>query len=315
MRYQVVITDCPWQDISVEREVLAQVGISLSKSDCRNPEEVTEACRDADALLVGWAPINRQVIESLTRCRIIVRYGTGYDNVDVAAATSAGIAVANNPDYCVEEVATHSLAMLLACHRQLFPLTRDVAEGIWDPTRSMARMPRLSEQTLGIVGYGRIGRKLAEMATGLLKNVLIYDPQLHEAGKGITLEHLLANSDYISVHAPLTDDTHHLFNAERLARMKQSAYLINCSRGQLVDTEALVRALEANMLGGAALDVFEAEPLPAGHPLRNMRNVVLTPHAAWYSTGAEHDLRANPAKKVRDYLMGKRVELLNDPAK
>lgn len=318
MPYKVVVTDCPWQDISVEREVLAEIGASLERFECKTPEEVSDAAKDAHALLVGWAPVNRQVIQSLKHCAIMVRYGTGYDNVDVEAATEAGIAVANNPDYCVEEVATHSLALLLACHRQLLPLARDVEEGIWDPMASMKPMPRLSSQTLGIVGFGRMGRQLAAIAAPLMKRVLVYDPYVSDAGPGAELASLpevLAEADYISIHAPLAEATHHLFNEERLAQMKPGAYLINCSRGPIVDTKALVAALESGGLGGAALDVFEEEPLPEDHPLRGLPNVIITPHAAWFSSMADHDLRANPARKIRDYLLGKTVSLLNEPRK
>lgn len=318
MAYKVVITDCPWEDVSIERGVLSEIGATLERFECKTPEEVIDAARDAHALLVGWAPVDRRVIQSLRHCAIIVRYGTGYDNVDVEAATEAGIGVANNPDYCVEEVATHSLALLLACHRQLLPLSRDVAKGVWDPMLSMKPMPRLSSQTLGIVGFGRMGGRLAAMAAPLMKRVLVYDPYLSDAGEGVelaALDEVLSESDYISIHAPLADVTHHLFNKERLAQMKPSAYLINCSRGPIVDTEALVAALESGRLGGAALDVFEEEPLPDEHPLRDLWNVIITPHAAWFSAMADHDLRANPARKVRDYLLGNPVSLLNKPRK
>lgn len=314
MAYKVVITDCPWEDISIEREVLSEIGADLVRFQCKSPEEVIAAAQDADGLLVGWAPITRDVIRSLSRCRILVRYGVGYDNVDVAAATEAGIAAANNPDYCVEEVATHSLAMMLACHRQMFPLAADLRRGIWDPMATMKPMPRLSGQTLGIIGFGRMGRHLAAMARGLVSRVLVYDPLVAQTQMDVKLADLdtvLAKSDYVSIHAPLIEETRHLFNAERIARMKPGSFLINCSRGPIIDEGALVDALQKGILGGAALDVFETEPLPQDHPLRAFPNVIITPHAAWYSATADVELRAKPARKVRDYLIGKSVELLN----
>ncbi len=317
MPYQVVITDCPWSDISIEQSVLAEIGAEVRRFACTQEEEVIAAAHDADALLVGWAPITSRVIHALTRCRIIVRYGAGYNNVDVDAATEAGIGVAINAEYCVDEVATHALALLLACHRQLMPLTHDVRRGVWDPMVTMKPMPRLSSQTVGIAGYGRIGRRLAALVRPLVQRVLVYDPAVSITGDDSecrTWEELLAESDYVSLHAPLTPATRHMIRPETLKLMKPSSYLINCSRGPLVDESALVDALRSGLLAGAALDVFETEPLPAEHPFRQLPNVLLTPHAAWFSRTADYQLRSIPAGFVRDCLQGKAVPLLNEPA-
>lgn len=316
MPSKVIITDCPWEDISIERAIIESTGAELSRFQCSTAEESIAAAKGADALLVGWAPINRKVIETLSQCRIIVRYGAGYNNVDVEAATEAGIAVANNPDYCIDEVATHALTLLLACHRQLGPLMTDVRNGIWDPMKTMKPMPRLSEQVAGIVGYGRMGRRLASLVRPLVSRVLVYDPFVAADEPGMefaTLETVLSASDFVSIHAPLNDKTRHLIGAGELRLMKPTAFLINCSRGEIVDERALTRALENGQIGGAALDVFETEPLPAEHPLRGFPNVLITPHAAWFSSTADYELRARPARMITDYLQGVPVPLLNSP--
>jgi len=249
-----------------------------------------------------------------------MRYGTGYDNIDLDAATRAGIAVAINADYCLEEVATHAFALLLACHRQLGALGDAVRKGRWDPLGVMLPCPPLSQQTVGILGFGRIGRRFAEMACPLAKQVLVHDPILSgSVGAGppaqlVSFERLLAESDYVSIHVPLTADTHHLFDGGTISRMKKGAYLINCARGAIVDEEALVESLQNNHLAGAALDVFSKEPLPTDHPLRGFPRVIITPHAAWYSTRADYLLRANPARNILRFLRNESISLLNKPA-
>jgi D-3-phosphoglycerate dehydrogenase len=321
MSFKVVITDCPWQDISVEQEILREAGIELVRAQCVIPAEVIAAARDADAMLVGWAPLNREVLAALPRCRLAVRYGTGYDNIDVAAATEAGIAVAINADYCVDEVATHALALILACHRQLGVLTDAVRNGNWDCMAVMRPAPPLGSQTVGILGLGRIGRRLLDMVRPLAGRVLGHDPLLEDRGETLpglewtSLDRLLGESDYISIHVPLNASTHHLFNTESFSRINSNCYLINCARGPIIDEKALVNALRSGRLAGAALDVFAQEPLPADHPLRGFPNVTITPHAAWYSTQADYRLRANPAQMVVKFLRGEPIPLLNEPAR
>jgi len=321
MALKVVITDCPWEDISVERKILEDAGIEVVRTRCKTPEEVINACRDADALLVGWAPVNRDVVAALPRCQLAMRYGTGYDNIDVPAATAAGIAVAINSDYCVDEVATHALAMILACHRQLPVLTHSVRNGIWNSMAVVRPAPPLGTQTLGILGLGRIGKRLFDMVRPLVSRVIAHDPILEARGEMVpglewaSFDRLLAESDYISIHAPLNADTHHLLNAKTISRLKSNCYLINCSRGPVIDEDALVDALGSGKLAGAALDVFAREPLPADHPLRGFPNVIITPHAAWYSTQADYRLRANPAEMVVKFLRGEPIPLLNEPVR
>jgi D-3-phosphoglycerate dehydrogenase len=319
MAVQVVITDSPWEDNSIERKILEEAGAVVVRAECSTPEQVVEACRDADVLLVGWAPIPQTAIAGLKRCRLMVRYGTGFNNIDAEAAASAGIGVAINSDYCIEEVAEHALALILACHRQLGPLAHAVREGVWDPMLSMAPMPPLSKRTVGIVGLGRIGRRLAEMVRPLVARVVAYDPAV-EAGAAparvelLPLKGCLQSADFLSIHAPLQAATHHLLSRETLAMMKPSAWIVNCSRGPLIDEDALVAALRAKRLAGAALDVFATEPLPMEHPLRSFPNVMITPHAAWYSEQANYNLRACPARAIVRFLRGEKIALVNRPA-
>ena len=315
---RVVITDCPWADDSVERNILESGGAQVTRAKATSSQELMTLSKDADALLVGWAPITKEVIAGLERCRLLMRYGTGYDNIDVEAATQAGIAVAINADYCIEEVATHAFALLLACHRQLGALQDAVRNGRWDPLATLRAYPPLSQQTVGVLGFGRIGRQFAAMATPVAKQVLLHDPLFSDAKTDsaavfVSFEQLLAESDYISIHIPLTQKTHHLFNADSMAKMKKGAYLINCARGPVVDEDALVKSLQQNHLAGAGLDVFSKEPLPPDHPLRSFPSVIITPHAAWYSTQADYRLRANPAQNILRFLSGGQIPLVNAP--
>jgi D-3-phosphoglycerate dehydrogenase len=246
-----------------------------------------------------------------------MRYGTGYNNIDVEAATHVGMAVAINAEYCVEEVATHALALLLACHRQLSALAEAVKNGVWDPLATLVMMPPLSQQTVGVVGYGKIGQRFAGMVRPLAKRVLVYDPlflgRAAEAVHFVSFEQVLAESDYISIHVPLTPQTQHMFCRETFAKMKKGAYLVNCARGPVVDEEALVEALREGHLAGAGLDVFSVEPLPMDHPLRTFPRVIITPHAAAFSSQAMYLLRAIPAQNIVRFMRGEPIPLVNQP--
>lgn len=317
---QVVITDCPWEDNSVERRILEASGFEVRREQCNSPEEVTEACKNADALIVGWAPITAEVIRSLPRCRLLMRYGVGYNNIDVEEATKAGVAVAINGDYCTEEVATHALALLMACHRQLNSLQAALRDERWDPLTIMCPTPPLSDQVVGVLGYGKIGRCFVRMVRPLVKRVLIHDPAILSSestalkdGTLVPFDKVLYESDYISIHVPLTSETHHLFNADTFAKMKNTAYLINCARGPIIDEQALVDTLRSGRLAGAALDVFHQEPLPMDHALWRFTRVIITPHAAWYSTRADYLLRAIPAQNIVRFFRGEKISLVNCP--
>jgi D-3-phosphoglycerate dehydrogenase / 2-oxoglutarate reductase len=321
MAIKVVLTDGPFSDISIEREILGKIGVNLLRAPGSSVSEIVSLAVDADALLVCWADIPAKLISQLKRCRFISLYTAGFNNVDLGAATEAGIAVSNNPGYCTDEVATHTLSLLLACHRRLFLLKDRVKSGIWEPVASMQPTPSLKEQTVGILGYGRIGRQLAEWVAPLCGRVIAYErntkisPQDSLPAEMVSLDQLLRESDYLSIHLPLNPSTQHMLGRDALAKMKPTAYVVNTSRGLILDEEALIEALGEKKLAGAALDVFTTEPLPVGHPFRTLPNVIITPHVAWYSERSEYLLHANAPRKIVDFFEGRPVRLLNSPGK
>jgi D-3-phosphoglycerate dehydrogenase / 2-oxoglutarate reductase len=274
------------------------------------PEAARAACVDAEAILIGpRLRFDEERIAALRRCRVIVRYGVGYDNVDVAAATERGIAVAIVPDYCIEEVATHALAMVLALNRQLAALDHSVREGRWQ-IGDRPGIRRLSESTLGIVGFGRIGEALGRRALALGMHVVATDTfrpagEIEASGaRAVTLPELLACSDFVSVHAAKSADAPTIIDAAALAQMKPTAYVVNVARGGLVDEVALDEALRSGRLAGAALDILDPEPPPPDAPLLSAPNVLVTPHAAWYSATAIQELRRKAAEEAARVLAG-----------
>lgn len=305
----VVITDHGFADIEQERRVLEAAGCTLVVAQCKTPEDVAAAARDADALLVQWAPITAEVIAALQRAKVIVRYGIGVDNVDLAAAREAGIPVCNVPDYCVDEVADHTLALALALGRQLPLIDRRTRDGVWK-LAPVTPMPAFREMLFATVGFGRIARAVLDRARPFGFRLGAFDPYvpeatLHAAGVDpLPLDRLFAEADVLSFHLPLTPETRHFVSEARLARMKPTAILINTSRGGLVDTLALARALDRRTLAYAGLDVFEEEPLPPGHPLRACDNALLTSHVAWYSEQSVPRLQRMAAEEVVRALRG-----------
>lgn len=300
----VLVTPHKFEDLSVEREVLAPTGARVV--ECSSLAEFRRRAPTADVLLVNAvAPIDRALIASLTRCRAIVRYGAGVDNVDVASAAQAGIQVANVLDASVEEVATHALALALALLRRLDPVHRATAAGEW-PIAALRGTRRLSTLTCGVVGVGRIGAATAARFASLGFRVVASDPVLDDAPWPlVTLADLLAQADVVSLHLPLTDGTRHLLGAEQLETMRPGAVLVNVSRGGLVDETALARQLQRGALGGAGLDVFEDEPIPATHPLCSAPGVLLSPHIAWYSEEAARDVQRKAAQEAARVLTGR----------
>jgi D-3-phosphoglycerate dehydrogenase / 2-oxoglutarate reductase len=303
----VVITDCDHDTIDPERAVLDGHDAELRRLQCRTPEEVAAQAGDADVLINQYVPITAEVLDALARCRLVVRYGVGVDNVDVEAATARGVWVANVPDYGRDEVADHTLALALSVLRGVVVLDRLVHGGSWDlePARPLRRLGTL---TWGVVGCGAIGTAVAGRAAGLGMRVLGYDVEGVRSGppiERVPLEELLSTADLVSLHAALTGDSHHLIGAGALARMRPTAWLVNTARGGLVDSAALLTALEEGALAGAALDVLEAEPPddPGWHLARHPR-VVATPHAAWYSEEAFVTLKTEVAKEALRVLEG-----------
>jgi D-3-phosphoglycerate dehydrogenase len=305
----VVITDCDHDGIDPELRVLGEAGFDVRLERCRTSADVAEAARDADGVICQYAPVDAAALESLRRCRVVVRYGVGVDSVDVDAASRRGVWVANVPDYGTEEVADHALALLMASLRAIPRLDRAVRAGEWDVS-AVRPLRRLSTLTVGVVGCGRIGEAFARKVLGAGLRVVAYDPagvraELREAGaREAGLDELLAVSDAVSLHLPLTDETRHLIGSDALSRMRPGAYLINTSRGGVVDHAALLAALEAGRLAGAALDVLEAEPPAAGDPLTAHPRVLVTPHAAWYSEESYETLKSEAAREVVRVLSG-----------
>lgn len=309
----VVVTPHRFPDLQLECAVLAPLGAEVRAAS--SMEEVVELAPQADALLVSSiVKVDALLIERLSRCRAIARYGVGADNVDLVAATRAGIPVGNVPDASVEEVADHALLLALAVLRDLQGAATALRDGRWG-TGSLRPVPRLSTLTAGIVGFGRIGRAVAARFAALGCSVVVSDPFASELPFPLLeLDELLAASDVVSLHVPLEEGTRHLLSAERLALLRSGAVLVNVSRGGLVDEVALARALERGELAGAALDVFEHEPLPHDHPLRSAPRAVLTPHVAFYSDHAVRDLQRLAATQVARALRGERLDPVLNPS-
>jgi D-3-phosphoglycerate dehydrogenase len=314
----VVITDCDLPGTAAE-EALTAAGMIVRRASCARAEDVVDAAKGADALIVQWAPVTAAVFGELDSLSFISRLGIGYDMIDVESATRHGVAVANTPTYCVEEVAAHTVAMGLSLTRGLSAYDRAVREGRWAPTQPRPMAARPSATTVAVVGFGRIGSLAARHFEALGFRVVVHDPFVPESVSGssalefVPLESALDRADILTLHAPLTESTRHLIDAEALAAMKPGAVLVNTCRGGLVDEAALVDALGAGRLAGAALDVFDAEPLAADHPLCSLDNVILTPHAAWYSPEAMVDLPVHAANNVVEFLAGRPVPSVVNP--
>jgi D-3-phosphoglycerate dehydrogenase len=303
----VVITDCDHDTIDPEQAVLDGHDVELRRLQCRAPEEVAAQAADADVLINQYVPITAEVLDALPRCRLVVRYGVGVDNVDLEAAAVRGVWVANVPDYGRDEVADHTLALVLSMLRGVVALDRSVHAGTWDlePARPLHRLGTL---TWGVVGCGAIGTAVAERAAGLGMRVLGYDVEGVRSRppiERVPLEELLSRADVVSLHATLTRESHHLIGEDALARMRPTARLVNSARGGLVDSGALLAALDAGALAGAALDVLETEPPDdLGWRLARHPRVVATPHAAWYSEEAFLTLKIEVAREALRVLEG-----------
>ena len=309
-------TDYPWPDLRLEREILAEIGCELTESPDNRKETLAAHVGDADTILTCWAPVTARVIDAAPNCRHIARTGIGLDNIDVEHATRLGIVVTNVPDYCIEEVAEHALAMVFALARKIAYSHFDTKQGKYDLVGALP-IERVGGKTLGVVGLGRTGTLLAEKARAIGMRVIGNNRSrtTPEGVEWVTLTDLLAQSDYVSLNCPLTDETRHLINRETLSQMRSNAFLINTSRGGLVDHDALAEALAAGELAGAALDVQDTEPPDLARPPYNDPRVIVTPHTAFVSTEAVTELRTRTAKQAVDVLRGARPEnVVNPPA-
>lgn len=310
---KVVITDHNFPSVDIEQVVIEAARFELIEvtPPCKTEDDIIRNCGDADVLIVQWAPVTRKVLESLPKVKCIVRYGVGVNNFDLEAARELGVVAANVPDFCVNEVADHALAMILSLCRRIPQDHNQIMDGGWGVNR-FRPIPALSELTIGLVSFGKIARVLARKAKALGFSVIAFDPLVEdalfaEAGvEHVELDILLETADVISLHCPLLPETTHLINRDTIALMKPGTILINTSRGQVVNEVDLVIALEQGKIGGAGLDVFEEEPLPTYSPLRKLNNVILTSHAASVSEKAVNNLQMKAAEAARDFLLGKR---------
>jgi D-3-phosphoglycerate dehydrogenase len=314
-RETVVIADYDYGEVDIERAIVEEAGFELIAAQCKTEDEVIEVAHDAAAVIAQYAAITARVIAELPDCRVIARYGTGVDIVDVAAATRHNILVTNVPnEWCENEVADHAMALLLAVARKVNVYDRATRDGIWQ-WQSGAPIHRLRGKVLGLLSFGAIARAIAARAAGFGVRITAHDPYLAAeevaaaGAKGVTFDELVTESDYLVIQAPLTSQTHHLFDEVQLRRMKPTAILINTARGPIVDDRALHRALSEGWIAGAGLDDIEEEPAKVRdwrphNPLFSLDNVVITPHAAYYSEEAVDTVRHFAAEEVVRVLTG-----------
>ena len=306
-----------------------EIGVEFIPRPCQTEEEIIKAARDADFILTFKKPVTRKVIEQLERCRLIYNIGTGYETIDMAAATEHGICVSYPDAYCSEEVAEHAMALILACARKLVRLDRAVRDGKWESYEKreirlniLPPMLPIKGKTLGLIGFGRIARKLVPKAKGFEMRVLALDPYISQdvfaeyGVEAVALPYLIENSDFISVHAAFTSDARHMLGAEQFQRMKPTAYVINCARGEFIDEAALYQALSRGEIAGAALDVIQEERMLPDHPLLKLDNVIITPHTAYYSEESLARMRRRPFEEIERMVNGQWPQwLLNTEVK
>ena len=304
----IAVTDSPFPNLDSARATVAKIGGVIIQAKSGTPEAILEVARNADAILTTYAKVTTEVVEALTKCKIIARFGIGVDNVDIDMATKKGIVVTKVPDYCIDEVSDHAMALLLSIVRKIPYSNKLVQGGRWEMP-AVVPIARLRGRTLGLVGFGRIPQLVAPKAQAFGINVVTYDPfvpkdVLEKAKvKHVELEELLKTSDYVSLHCPLMPETKHIMNAKTFAMMKPGSYIVNTGRGPLIDEVALAAALDKGQLAGAALDVVEKEP-PTDSPIIGRDNVIITPHTAFYSEEALSDLQAKAAEEVVRVLSG-----------
>jgi len=305
----VLVTDYTWPSTAPEAEVLAEVSATLLLAQTGSEDELLSLVPQADAILTCFKKVSAAVIRAGEKLQVVGRYGIGVDNIAVDEATRLGIPVTNVPAYCLDEVAEHTLTLVLAAARKICQYNAAVHAGDWSLQTGMP-IYRLNGRTLGIVGFGKIGQTLAAKARAFGLHVLANDGHKNadiirqRGAEPATLDNLLRQADFLSLHLPLAPDTRGILDAERLRSMKPTAFVINTSRGGLIDTDALVHGLQNGWIAGAALDVFDPEPLPADHPLLALPNVIATPHMAFYSEESVYDLEVQAAHNVAAVLSG-----------
>ena len=309
---RVLFSDNEFPDLRIERDFFVAAGVELAVAQCKTEDEVIAEARDCAGMLLQYAPITERVVAALPKLGIVSRIGAGFDTIDTAACARHGVWVANSPDYGVGEVATHALALALALMRNIVAYHRDIHAGKWHYLSS-GEFHRAGDMTLGIVGLGRIGKRMAHIARNVFRRVIACDPYIIDGDFPAFVERggladVAAQSDVISLHVPLNETTRGIVDAAVLGLMKPGSYLVNTSRGAVVDIDAALAALNRGTLGGLGLDVLPVEPVPAGSKLLGHPRVILTPHAAFFSVEAERELRRKAAQNIVSWLKTGRPE-------
>jgi D-3-phosphoglycerate dehydrogenase len=306
---KVVIAYTGFGDIELEKKILSQIDAEIIHSENLRSPAALETVKQADAVIVTLERVTAEIINSMERCKIISRSGTGLDTIDIPAATARGIWVTYVPDYSIDEVSAHSIALILSLARGIPFLSQATRNGVWN-SAAWGPIYRLKDQTLGVLGLGRIGQATAEKGRGLGLNVIAYDPYGSQeiadklGVRLVDLDTVARESDYISLHSPLLDSTRHIINADFLSKMKRTAYIVNAARGPLIDEDALLAAVRSGQIAGAGLDVLSTEPIDPNSPLLKEDRILVTPHAAWYSEEAKLDMRTRSSEEVVRVLSG-----------
>lgn len=303
MKYKAVITDYVWPNLDIETKILNENDIEVVDCKNKNDQELKKELEDADAMLFCFREISAELLEVASNCKVASRYGIGVDNIDIKKCTELGIVVTNIPDYCLEEVSDHAIAMILSLNRRINDHSNMVKNGGWYDLNLNIPVQRLSESTLGIVGFGRIGRTIASRVSALGIKSIAFDPLLNDGEmidtvEIVSFEKLLKVSDFITVHVPLNEQTHHLFSDNEFNQMKNNAILVNCARGGLIDENAASNALLKGQIGGIGLDVIEDTSKSPSSPLFSNENVIITPHTAFFSKASNEELQKRTAEEI-----------------
>jgi len=310
---KIVICDLDHKDIEQEKQIFSKAGYDYKWLHCKTQEEVIENCKGAVVLLNQYVKMDKTIFEALPTVRCVVRYGVGYDNIDLSDASEYGVQACNIPDYGTREVADQALAHMMALTRKTIVSNNLIRQGVWDYQKGIPIF-RLTDATIGLCGAGRIGSAFAERVKPLCREIIAYDAEYGTSGRSfpdfvkfVSFEELLKRSDILSIHCPLNENTYHLFGENELNAMKNTAYLINVSRGGIVDEDALLIALKTGRIAGAGLDVVENEPLSMDNPLLTFNNFSISPHTAWYSEQSAQDLKRKAAEEAVRFLNGRKV--------
>jgi len=318
MKYKAVITDYVWPNLDIETEILNQNDIEVVDCNNKSDEELKNELVNADAMLFCFREISSELIESASKCKVASRYGIGVDNIDIKKCTELGIVVTNIPDYCLEEVSDHAIGMILSLNRRINDHSNMVKDGGWYDLDLNIPVQRLSESVLGIVGFGRIGKTISNRISALGIKCIAYDPLLNPGDQIgnveiVSFDDLLKLSDFITVHVPLNNETHHLFSKKEFSSMKDNAILVNCARGGLIDEKSASEALSNGQIGGIGLDVIEDTSKSPSSPLFENSNVIITPHTAFFSKAANEELQRRTAEEIVRVIKNKKPENFINP--